>query len=162
MNASNSDNKLFHKLIKKQRSVDAQSTKTLKRDEQTAENSEDILVMWRDHFQDLSNPDGRQDFDYEKLELSKTQNRIIEQIEKGKVKIDPIEDEEISLAVKNLKKGKSPDIDGISAEHYINAIEELMPVISLVLNTIIEHLDIPQLLKSGIMTPVLKKNKSKL
>ena len=101
--------------------------------------------MWRDHFQDLSNPDGRQDFDYEKLELSKTQNRIIEQIEKGKVKIDPIEDEEISLAVKNLKKGKSPDIDGISAEHYINAIEELMPVISHVLNTIIEQLDIPQI-----------------
>ena len=161
MAASNSDNKLFHKLIKKQRSIDMQPTKTLKRNEKIAENSEDILLMWRDHFHELSNPDGRQDFDYEKLNLSKVQNKIIEQLEKGKVKIDPIEDEEIIHAVKNLKNGKSPDIDGITAEHYKNAIEELMPVISHVLNTVIEQLDIPQLLKSGIMTPVLKKNKDR-
>ena len=58
--------------------------------------------MWRD--QELSNPDRKQDFDYEKLELSKIQNNIIEQLEKVRVKIDHIEDEEMIPAVNNLEK----------------------------------------------------------
>jgi hypothetical protein len=70
-------------------------------------------------------------------------------------------EEEIELAIKNLKPGKSPDIDGISAEHYKNAMDELKPLILHILNTIIEELDIPQMLKRGIMTPVLKKNKDR-
>jgi hypothetical protein len=54
---------------------------------------------------------------------------IIEKNEKGKLKIEPIKEEEIERAIKNLKPGKSPDIDGISAEHYKNAIDELKPLI---------------------------------
>jgi hypothetical protein len=49
--------------------------------------------------------------------LSHIQNAIIEKNEKGKLKIEPIKEEEIEQAIKNLKPGKSPDIDGISAEH---------------------------------------------
>jgi hypothetical protein len=51
------------------------------------------------------------------------QNAIIEKNEKGKLKIEPIKEEEIERAIKNLKPGKSPDIDGISAEHYKNAMD---------------------------------------
>ncbi|CAC5386547.1 unnamed protein product [Mytilus coruscus] len=53
------------------------------------------------------------------------------------------------------------DIDGISAEHYKNAEAELLSLILHILNTVIEQLDIPQILKGGIMTPVLKKNKDR-
>jgi hypothetical protein len=53
------------------------------------------------------------------------QNVIIEKNEKGKLKIEPINEEEIERVIKNLKPGKSPDIDGISAEHYKNAMDEL-------------------------------------
>ena len=77
------------------------------------------------------------------------------------MKIEPIKEEEIERAIKNLKPGKSPDIDGISAEHYKNAMDELKPLILHILNTIIEELDIPQMLKRGTMTPVLKKNKDR-
>jgi hypothetical protein len=63
-----------------------------------------------------------------------------------------INEEEIERVIKNLKPGKSPDIDGISAEHYKNAMDELKPLILHILNTIIEELDIPQMLKRGIMT----------
>jgi hypothetical protein len=50
-----------------------------------------------------------------------------------------------------------PAIDGITAEHYKNSPTELLSIIVHILNTIVEQLDIPQLLKSGILTPVLKK-----
>jgi hypothetical protein len=93
--------------------------------------------------------------------LSHIQNAIIEKNEKGKLKIEPIKEEEIEQAIKNLKPGKSPDIDGISAEHYKNAMDELKPLILHILNTIIEELDIPQMLKRGIMTAVLKNNKDR-
>jgi hypothetical protein len=46
--------------------------------------------LWQKYFQDLSNPDFKQDFDYEKYDLSHIQNAIIEKNEKGKLKIEPI------------------------------------------------------------------------
>ncbi|CAC5420311.1 unnamed protein product [Mytilus coruscus] len=42
-----------------------------------------------------------------------------------------------------------------------NAETELLPLILHILNTVTEQLDIPQMLKGGIMTPVLKKNKDR-
>jgi hypothetical protein len=39
--------------------------------------------------------------------LSHIQNAIIEKNEKGKLKIEPIKEEEIERAIKNLKPGKS-------------------------------------------------------
>jgi hypothetical protein len=77
------------------------------------------------------------------------------------LKIEPIKEEDIERAIKNLKPGKSPDSDGISAEYHKNAMDDLKPLILHILNTIIEELDIPQMLKRGIMTPVLKKNKDR-
>ena len=161
MTASSSDTKLFHYLLRRQRSVDIQHTRILQYNDQVAETNEDILALWQKYFQYLSNPDFKQDFDYEKYDLSHIQNAIIEKNEKGKLKIEPIKEEEIERAIKNLKPGKSPDIDGISAEHYKNAMDELKPLILHILNTIIEELDIPQMLKRGTMTPVLKKNKDR-
>jgi hypothetical protein len=44
--------------------------------------------LWQKYFQYLSNPDFKQDFDYEKYDLSHIQNAIIEKNEKGKLKIE--------------------------------------------------------------------------
>ena len=60
-----------------------------------------------------------------------------------------------------MKPGKSPDIDGITAEHYKNAVTKLLPLTLHILNTVIEQLDIPKMLKGGILTPILKKNKDR-
>jgi hypothetical protein len=90
--------------------------------------------LWQKYFQDLSNPDFKQDFDYEKYDLSHIQNAIIEKNKKGKLKIEPIKEEDIERAIKNLKPGKSPDSDGISAEYYKNEMYELKPLILHLLN----------------------------
>ena len=84
-----------------------------------------------------------QNFDYEKYHLCTIQNDIIEHFEKGKGKIEPVKDAEVVKAIRNLKIGKLPDIDGITAEHYNNASTELLPISVHTLNTIVEQLDIP-------------------
>jgi hypothetical protein len=71
--------------------------------------------------------DLNQNFDYEKYHLCTIQNNIIEHLEKGKVKIEPVKDAEVVKAIKNLKIGKSPDIDGITAEHYKNVSAYNLP-----------------------------------
>ena len=96
-----------------------------------------------------------------KYNLSKIQNDVVEHTERGRIKIAEIQIEEIEMAVGKLKSGKAPDVDGIAAEHYKYAESELIPVLHHILNTIIKDLDIPSSLKSGILTPVLKKNKDK-
>ncbi|CAC5358153.1 unnamed protein product [Mytilus coruscus] len=121
MTASSSDNKLFHKLLRTQRSDGNRFTKTLRRDNQMAETNEDILHMWTDYFYELSNPDYKQDFDYEKYELSTLQNTIIEKDRKGKAKIEPIREEEIHDAVKRLKT-ENPQI---SMEYQPNTTKTL-------------------------------------
>ena len=85
MTASSSDTKLFHYLLRRQRFVDIQHTRILQYNDQVAETNEDILALWQKYFQDLSNPDFKQDFDYEKYDLSHIQNAIIEKNEKGKL-----------------------------------------------------------------------------
>jgi hypothetical protein len=59
--------------------------------------------------------------------------------------------------------GKSADVSSLSAEHvkYVYALHELTPVIQNILNDIFNNLDVPPLLKIGILTPVHKKVKTK-
>ncbi|CAC5375893.1 unnamed protein product [Mytilus coruscus] len=108
MTASSSDNKLFHKLLRTQRSDGNRFTKTLRRDNQMAETNEDILHMWTDYFYELSNPDYKQDFDYEKYELSTLQNTIIEKIEKGKLKLNQLERRKYMMLIEENKDRQNP------------------------------------------------------
>jgi hypothetical protein len=161
MDASTTDTKLFHTLINKQRGGRLQNTKTLIMEHKITDNIDDILNIWKEYFETLSTVDLNENLDYEKYHLCTIQNDIIEHLEKGKVEIEPVKYAEVVKAIKNLKVGKSPAIDGITAEHYKNSPTELLSIIVHILNTIVEQLDIPQLLKSGILTPVLKKNKDR-
>jgi hypothetical protein len=58
--------------------------------------------------------------------LNETKNHNLPPLQ---VKWSVPKEEEIERAIKNLKPGTSPDIDGISAEHYKNAMDELKPLI---------------------------------
>jgi hypothetical protein len=60
-----------------------------------------------------------------------------------------------------LNTGKSADENGIHAEHFRNAKEELAPLLCEIINQIFQDLDIPDSMKSGILTPILKKGKDK-
>ena len=76
-------------------------------------------------------------------------------------RIQPTCQETIQRIIKAMKKGKAADCAGITAEHLSLAVEELTPILTSLINAIIEKREIPSQLKTGILTPVLKKGKNK-
>ena len=105
MTARTGDTKLFHKLVNQQRGKKPGNTKILKVEDKIAETKEDMLDIWKCHFEALSTHAREECFEYEKLELAKEQNAIIEEtIIKTGAKIDPITVTEIENSIKTLKQ----------------------------------------------------------
>ena len=94
-----------------------------------------------------------------KLELANIQNVITEDLERDSVPIEKVSEEEVIKAIEKMKTGKSADSNGICAEHFKYGADEIVPVIVNIINKIFRDLDIPEKLKSRVVTPVLKPNK---
>ncbi len=77
------------------------------------------------------------------------------------VPIEPVNSEEVEKAIKSLNTGKAEDKEGLTAEHFQHALEEVVPIFTQITNDIFTELDIPDTFKSGVLTPVLKKDKDK-
>ena len=58
-----------------------------------------------------------------------------------------------------MKTGKAMDSNGIASGHFKLATEEIIPTIVKIVNKIFMDKDITENMKTGILTPVLKKNK---
>ncbi|CAC5362704.1 unnamed protein product [Mytilus coruscus] len=105
LKASNTDTKLFYKLINMQRKTPLSNTKILTLNNKTAEDGPGIMDIWQEHFQQLASPTLEQNFDTEKIELAEIQNNIIESIETGKGQgIDHVIVKEVNMAIENLKQ----------------------------------------------------------
>jgi hypothetical protein len=68
---------------------------------------------------------------------------------------------EVKTAIKHFTTGKASDENGIISEHYKYAIDDVTEEIVKIINKIFHDLDVPQSLRNGILTPVLKKKKDK-
>ena len=55
-----------------------------------------------------------------------------------------------------MKTGKSADSNGICAEHFKYGADEIVPDIVNIINKIFKDLDIPEKLKSRVVTPVMQ------
>ena len=162
MKASGTDTKLYYKLVNRQRNHLTINTKVLKMDEKIANSHDDILNIWKEHFQNLATPNMDDEFSSEKLEQAILQNKVIEEMEINNGNdIEVVTTKEVENAILKLKNGKAADEDGIMAEHYKHAPDEILPFIVHILNIVIEYMDVPVFLKSGVLTPILKKNKDK-
>ena len=93
--------------------------------------------------------------------MAKQQNVIIEDLERDSVPIEKVSEEEVIKAIKKMNTGKSAESDGICTEHFKYGADEIVPVIVNIINKIFRDLDIPEKLKSGGVTPVLKPNRDK-
>lgn len=162
MLASSSDSKTFHKLIRQQRSIKPSDTSVLYINEKQYE-EEEMLSAWKIHFDALATPTyDTEIFDLEQYNLAKMQNDIISELNKDvNEKITPTSVAEVEKAIDRLNSGKAMDENGIVAEHYKNAKNEVSQEVACIINEIFEDLQVPQTLKNGILTPILKKNKDK-
>ncbi len=66
---------------------------------------------------------------------------------------------DICNAIDCLNTGKSPDEYGLSAEHLTAAKDTISTYLTQVFNTIITEETVPEIFKTGILTPVPKKGK---
>ncbi|CAC5416986.1 unnamed protein product [Mytilus coruscus] len=160
---SQSDNKLFHKLIQNQRRSETTNPDIMVFNKNAIDDREKISDGWRDYFSELFNYDIENEIDAEKLNLVKIQNEIIESIKKEN--LQPIERatvDEVQSSICKMKTGKSPDFNGISSEHFKYGPEEIVPFIVFIINLIFDNLDVPETIKSGTVTPALKTGKDKM
>ncbi|CAC5418331.1 unnamed protein product [Mytilus coruscus] len=163
MKSSQSDNKLFHKLIQNQRRSETTHPDIMVFNKNAIDDPEKISDGWRDYFLELFNYVIENKIDAEKLILEKIQNEIIESIEKEN--LQPIERatvDEVQSSICKMKTGKSPDVNGISSEHFKYGPEEIVPFIVFIINLIFDNLDVPEKIKSGTVTSVLKTGKDKM
>ncbi|VDH93589.1 Hypothetical predicted protein [Mytilus galloprovincialis] len=73
---------------------------------------------------------------------------------------DPYTEKEVKQAKEYLNTGKSADEHGICAEHLKYAQHTVVPVLTKIFNKILQERKVPVDFKSGILTPVLKKEKN--
>ena len=82
---------------------------------------------------------------------------IIDICEASKGGYSPVAEDEIENALKSLNMGKAADIFGLTAEHLVCASNELIPMLTALLNCIFHVGELSYSLKLGLLTPIFKK-----
>ena len=161
MEAEKEDQQLFYKLVNKQRKTPQQSTNAIITEGIERTTPDEILGGWKLHFQKLATPNNENLSTDTKLEEQTIMNDLLIQQVCSDINepIIPISHEEVKNAINQLKKNKAPDAYGITAEHLQLAQETLIPLLTSMVNKTIEAGSLPQHLKEGVLTPVLKKGK---
>jgi hypothetical protein len=86
---------------------------------------------------------------------------LISQLVEGHTLSVPYSSEEIEAAIDRLNAGKAADEWGLAAEHLKIAKPVVVPVLCQLFNAIRILKYVPSCMKSGIITPIAKKDKSK-
>ena len=73
--------------------------------------------------------------------------------------IPDITHDQVEKAIGKLANKKAPDHLGLTAEHFKKGGDAIVNYTTSLLNTIKRECSIPEILKTGIVTPVLKKDK---
>ena len=137
MEASSRDKNLFFKLVKSQRATSAHSTQILRKDDKEYSTVEDIIAVFKNHFEQLAEPKNLPTFDEEHNNLVKADAELIINIcENSYTTIQPVTLYEIDKIVKSLKKKKSCDTHNLKAEHLQYGGPVIADYLATVLNNI--------------------------
>ena len=85
---------------------------------------------------------------------------IIDICEASNGDYSPVAEDKIVKALSSLNKGKTVDIFGLTTDHRASASDELIPVLTALMNCILHVADLPFSLKLGLLTPTFKKKGS--
>ena len=109
--------------------------------------------MWKNHYKELLN--SAKDTSKEESINSALKDLKGEYI----CKINPAE---VASAIKQLKNGKSPGLDGLSSEHIKNASQQLAVLLSISFNCMIIHGHLPCQLMDTCIISIIKDKKGNL
>ncbi|MCG8048992.1 MAG: hypothetical protein N0E48_25885, partial [Candidatus Thiodiazotropha endolucinida] len=117
INTRQSDNAMFHRLIRKQRGQCHKYIDEL----YVGENKytgDNVLMGWHEHFKDLALKKDNNSFDLEFLNHVEEEVAVIYMIcLDSSLHPEPITDKELNEAAASLNRGKAPDAYGVTAEH---------------------------------------------
>ena len=154
MDASERDNKLFHKLIKANRgTIGAQVV--LKSGEKLIHNEDDQTDLWSNYFERLADKQTYAELGSDSI--------LVDQIRQAcSTDTDEFQDytpSEIEKIIKRLNRNKSPDMEGITAEHLLYATTEAITVLTDIINQILKAGVCPKSCKDGFKIPIPKTGK---
>ncbi|VDH93729.1 Hypothetical predicted protein [Mytilus galloprovincialis] len=156
----NPSSELFFKLINRNKSKSKTETSGLEIDGKFDFSSQNQSRAFANYYEDLSLPK-ENEYDNAYLELCQIRQKIVEEtFSQNLPSMDPYTEKEVKQAIEFLNTGKSADEHGICAEHLKYAQHTVVPVITKIFNKILQERKVPVDFKSGILTPVLKKEKN--
>ena len=155
---SNPSTKLFYQLIKRNRST-VGTTQCIKVGDRECFAPDEQCGLFAQYYEDLSVPK-QSVYDDTYLNLCSVRQELIEQ----HLKEENLSDimftaAEVETSIQKLNSGKSPDEYGLCAEHFKYGKDIVAEHITPLFNQILETKSIPTSFKTGILTPVLKKDK---
>ena len=150
--------KLFYQLIKRNKST-VSSTQCIKVGDRECYLPEDQCRVFAEYYEDLSVPK-ESTYDDSYLNLCSVRQNLIEQYVKEENSHEIMFTvTEVETAIQKMNSGKSPDEYGLCAEHFKFGKDIVSEYITPLFNQILETKSVPLSFKTGILTPVIKKDK---
>ena len=158
MESAELGNSDFWRAVKKQRGEDTSKIYAVQNtDGRIVHDLNEVLEVWRVHFSRLCTPTDNIDYDDEHFSVVNERIRgWLNLDDEGEFLQTPYTSKEVADAIKTLNKGKSPGIDGISAEYLKYGGENIPVLLSLLFEWIIRLEYIPRNFREGIQVPLHK------
>lgn len=143
--------KLFYKVLKNARKEKPNIIRQVKgKNNQILTSENEIMERWKEYFYELLNKDTSTSVANQVAEFS-TESIIDEEME------DAITNEELTMAIKECKRGKSAGNDKITSEMLKNLGKEGEEMLTNIFNKIWNEGHVPQDWTTGIIMPIHKK-----
>ena len=154
MTARTTDTKLFHKLVNAERK-NYKDIAELHVNDNLFNGHDEILTGFKGHFQKLATQSLNADYDSVYHELCRNEIQHIEQI------VNKKNTTIVTRPIYKINKGEAPDIFGITIEHIIHADKTITEYLIYIYNSIFQMGVVPDLIKTGLLTPVYKNKGSR-
>ena len=153
------NDKHFYKIVNSQRDCRAQKLTQLQVDGEMLQKSDDIAEGWVRYFQNLSKRLESDNFNAKYQEFVQLDYKEIEDFCRNNYKSDTefVSLELLDKLVCEMKNGKYQDEQLLSAEHFKFGGPSLIYLLKSIFEKIFKEGTVPNCFKSGIITPVYKK-----
>ena len=153
------DRNCFWRLIKKARKSNSPPSIGIKnKDDKVVHEIDEVLNVWKEHFEKLGTPKASESYDNEHLTIvSERVKRYLREKEGDNLFLQhPFLSAELDEAIKSLNMNKAPGFDDITSEHVKYAGIPLRKVLLSLYNSMIELEYIPVCCGTGVQVPLYK------
>ena len=157
MDCHQGDQRLFHSLIRDHKAKNTGDVAMVV-DEKITRDPCTIREGWADFYEDLATPANNPEWDPDTLReaTSSVQSEAVACLGMPRTTFITVDD--VKVAAKDLNKGKAADLDGVRAEHLMNAGDCFFQALALVLQGMLEE-GASKVMKTGKKIPIPKKAK---